>query len=90
MVVILNTLYKNFDTIIASLLKTKNKTINEIQNILQTKKAKNISKHVTGGTKELAIAFRDNKKKPASYDECYNCYKLRQFGKYCLHPNKRF
>ena len=44
-VVVLDMLYNNFYTIIASLLETRNKMINEIQCILQSKKAQNINKY---------------------------------------------
>lgn len=43
-VIVLDTLHDNFDTITASLLETRDKTIDQIQSILQLKKAKNISK----------------------------------------------
>lgn len=40
----LNSLYKNFDTTSASLLEASDKISDQIQSILQFKKARNISK----------------------------------------------
>lgn len=66
----LNSLYKDFDTITASLLETEDKTIDQIWSILQLKEAKNLSKEATENTENLAITFRDKykgaswKKKP--------------------------
>lgn len=59
-VIALNSLNDNFDTITTSLLESRDKTIDQIQSILQLREVKNISKHVTEVTKDLAIAFRDN------------------------------
>lgn len=55
--IILDSLYEDFDTITVSLLETSNKTINQIQNILQSKEAKNLSKRAIEATKDLAMAF---------------------------------
>lgn len=89
-VVAFDTLHEDFDTTAASLMETGDKTIDEIQSILQSKEAKNISKRATGGTSELAMAFRDNKRKAASHEECFNCHELGHFGRDCPHPDKRF
>lgn len=43
-VIALNFLYNNFDTTTLSLLEADNKTIDQIENILQSKEANNISK----------------------------------------------
>ena len=45
---------------INSLLKSENKIINQIQSILQSKKAKSISKQAIRVVKNLAMAFKDN------------------------------
>lgn len=57
--IVLNFLYNNFDTTTTSLLEIGNKTIDKIQSILQSKKAKNLSKRATKATGNLAIVFRD-------------------------------
>ena len=93
-VVALDTLHDDFDTTTASLLETGDKTIDEIHSILQSKEAKNISKRTTGGTGDLAMAFRDNtnsfKRKANSHEECFNCHELGHFGRDCSHPDKMF
>lgn len=61
-------LYEDFDITIAGLLETDNKTIDQIQSILQLKKVKNLSKQAIGSTSNLAIAFRDkNGSKKSEY-----------------------
>ena len=86
-VIALDTLYNNFNTTTASLvLKSGDKTIDQIQSILQSKEAKNISKWATGVTSDLAIAFRDSngpKKKAQKDEECFNYHKLGYFGCDC-------
>lgn len=59
-VIALDTQYNNFDTTTTSLLKTSNKTIDQIQSILQLKEAKTLSKRFTGAVKDIAMVFRDN------------------------------
>lgn len=56
-VIILDSLYDNFDTITISLLETGDKTIDQIQNILQSKEAKNLSKRAIETTRDLTIRF---------------------------------
>lgn len=78
-----------------SFLEIGNKIIDEIQSILQSKKVKNISKHITGGIKDLAIVFKDNtnlfKRKANSHKECFNCHKLGCFFRRDYpHFDKRF
>ena len=76
-----------FDTTTASLLEAGNKTIDQIQSILESKEAKNISKQVNGGIGDLVMTFKDNnntpKRKANSYEECYNFLNLRYFGRDC-------
>lgn len=61
-------LYEDFDITIAGLLEMDNKTIDQIQSILQLKKVKNLSKQAIGSTSNLAIAFRDkNGSKKSEY-----------------------
>ena len=47
-VIALDSLHKDFDTTTANLLETDNMTIDQIQSILQSKEAKNLSKHAIG------------------------------------------
>ena len=91
-VIPLNLLCKDFDTITASILETGHKTINQIESIFQSKKAKNLSKQATGGTENLAIAFKNKsrpKKKANSDNKYYNYYKLGYFRQVCLLPNRK-
>lgn len=91
-VITLSLFHEDFNTTTTSLLETSDKTINQIQNVLQSKKAKNISKKPTGrGTGNFAIVFRDKKfkKKTNSNNNCYNLHKLRDFRKHCFLLDKR-
>ena len=92
-VIALDSLHQDFDTTTASLLETGDKTIDEIQSILQSKEAKNLSKRATGNTGELAMAFRDKgapgKRKATNEYECYNCHKFGHFGRDCFLPDRR-
>lgn len=56
-VIILDSLYEDFDTITVSLLEIGNKTIYQIQNTLKSKEAKNLSKRAIEAIRNLAIAF---------------------------------
>lgn len=85
----LDSLHEDFDTTTASLLEAGDKTIDQIQSILQSKEAKNISKRTTGAVGDLAMAFRDGKRKANSDDEYYNCHKLGHFGRDCSLSDKR-
>lgn len=90
-VIALDTLHDNFDSITASLLEAKDKSIDQIQSILQSREAKNISKQSTGVVADAAMSFRDNqgtKKKAKSNEECYNCHRLGHFGCDCLFPDR--
>lgn len=87
----LNSLHSDFDTTIASLLETSYKMIDQIQSILQSKKAKNLSKQAIKDMSDLAIVFRDKrpKKKTNSDNKYYNCHKLGHFEKDSFLPDKR-
>lgn len=59
-VIAFDSLYKDFDITTTSLLEVGDKKIDQIQSILQSKNAKNISQWaIRGGIDNLAIAFRD-------------------------------
>lgn len=90
-VITFNSLHKNFDTTIASLLETDDKTIDQIQSILQLKEAKNLSKQAIRDIKDLAMVFRDKrpKRKVRSDNEYYNCHKLGHFGRDCFLPDRK-
>lgn len=63
-VIAFNSLYKDVDITTASLLETDNKTIDQIQSILQSKKDKNVSKWATWkGTSNLTMTFKDKRPK---------------------------
>lgn len=82
-VITLDSLYKDFNTTIVSLLETEDKTIDQVQSLLQSKKAKNLSKQVIRNTGDLVILFKDknrdapSKKKANSNNKCFNGHKLR-------------
>lgn len=86
-VIVLDCLHKDFNIRTTSLLKTNNKTIDQIQSILQLKKAKNLGKQAIEATGDLVMAFCNrncNRKREANTDnECYNCYKLGYFSQNC-------
>lgn len=91
-VIALDSLHDDFDTTTASLLETGDKTIDQIQSILQWKEAKLISKRTTGAVGDLAMTFKDNgtlKRKTNSNEECFNCHNLGHFGRDCPLPDKR-
>lgn len=85
----LNSLHKNFDITTISLLKIGNKTIDQIQSILQLKKIKNFFKRAIEVFEDLVIVFQDGKKKANTGNECYNCHKLGYFGQDCPLSNKK-
>lgn len=49
LVIALDSLHNNFDTTTASLLETGDKSVNEIQSILQSKKAKKLANALPEG-----------------------------------------
>lgn len=84
-VIALDLLYQDFDPTITSLLETNEKSIYKIQSILQSKKAKNLSKQAIEVVANLAMAFKDKENAPKirkiiSEDECYNCHNLGHSG----------
>lgn len=85
----LDSLQKDFDITTTSLLETGDKTIDQIQSILQLKEAKNLGKRVTKSIRDLVIAFLDKKKKANTNNKCYNCHKLGHFSQNCPLSDKR-
>lgn len=90
-VIALDSLHKDLNMTIASLLETGDKTIDQIQSILQSKDAKNLSKRAIGDTRDLTMAVRNKRprRNARNNNKCYNCHKLRQFGRDCFLPNRR-
>lgn len=95
-VVIFDSLHYNFNAIIASIQKYKNKTIKEIQWILASTKAKLISKQVIWMIDDLVMAYREwgfgggwiwRKRKVFSTEKCFNYRKLSHFKKNCNRPD---
>ncbi len=68
-VIALDSIHDDFETKTSSLLETGDKTIDEIQQILCSAEAKNLSKRATGVTNDLAMSFRGP---PRGYNERYN------------------
>lgn len=62
-VITFNSLHSDFDATIASLLETSNKMIDQIKSILQSKKAKNLSKQAIKDMSDLTIVFKDKRLK---------------------------
>lgn len=94
-IIAFKSLHQDFDIITANLLKMGNKSINEIQSILQLKEVKNLKKQANGDNGDLAMVFIDkdrgisSKRKINSNNECYDCYKLGYFGRDFFLPNKK-
>ena len=92
-VIALDLIHNDFETKTSSLLKTGDKTIDEIQQILCSAEAKNLSKRATSVTNDLAMSFRrpqrdynsylGGKQKANSDEQCYNYHKLGHFGRDC-------
>lgn len=71
-VIALDTLHDYFDTTIASMLETGNKSIDEIFTIIQSKEAKLKSKRAIGNKGDAAMAFRaPPPKRKATYDDLF-------------------
>lgn len=93
-VIALDSLHDDFNTTTASLFDTGDKTIDQIQSILHSKDAKNISKRKKGAVGDLAMSFRNNnrsqKKKATNGDKYFNCHNLVHFGRDYPIPNKQY
>lgn len=91
-VVALDSLHNNFETTTTSILEQGDKTIDEIQQILASVKAKFISKRATKVTGDLAMMFRrrnSERQKASSDNKCYNYQKYGHFGRDCKLPDQR-
>lgn len=78
--------------IIASLLKTRDKFIDQIQSILQLRKEKKIGKQFIEVIFDIAIVFRDNqrtKKRANNNKKYHNCYKPGHFDCDYFFPNRQ-
>ena len=89
-VMVIDSLHKDFNLITSGLLgQREDKTIDKIQQILFSAKAKFISKQKVGITANLAHMSRNNKpsysqkQKTTLNDESYNCHKIEHFGRDC-------
>lgn len=74
------------------MLERRDKTIDEIQQIFASTKAKFISKRATGVTGDFAMMSKDwnsTKRKANNENKCFNCGKLRHWGKNCTLPDQR-
>lgn len=58
-IIILNSLHKDFDMTTARQLETNDKIINKIYNILQPKEVENLSKQAATAIKNLVMVFCD-------------------------------
>ena len=86
-VMVINSLHKDFDLIISRLLEQKrDKTTDKIQQILSFAKAKFIIEREIDIIADLGYMSRNNnpsynqKQKATLNNKCYNCYKIRHFG----------
>lgn len=81
-VIALNMLYNDFNTTTASMLETRNKSIDEIFTIIQSKEAKYKSKRATENIDDAALAFHaPSPKRKVPYNNlCYNCHQKEHFG----------
>ena len=75
-------------------LETRNKSIDKIQSILQSKETKNMSKRTIGGMGELTMIIKDNinslKRKANSNKKCFNYHKLGHFERDCPYLDKKY
>ncbi len=90
-VIALDTWHNDFDTTIASMLETGDKSIDEIFTIIQSKETKFKNKQSTGNIGDTSMAFRaPPHKRKATYDDlCYNCHQKRHFGRDYNLPDRR-
>lgn len=87
-IIALDFLYNDFETTINRILKSGDKLIDKIQQILVLAKAKFFSKKIIKVTRDFAMIYnkknlRSNKKKTSSKDKCFHYQKLRHWKKDC-------
>lgn len=97
-VIVFDLIYKDLNTKTSSLLETGDKTINKIQQILCSTKAKNLTKQATDVIKDLAMFFRGpqsynnyfgGKQKADSNEQYYNYNRMGHYGRDCNQPDRR-
>lgn len=89
MIITLYLLYKDYDTTIANLLEIGNKTIHQIQSILELKEVKHFGKQVTKYLGNIAKVFQNRKTNQNTIKKCFNCYKCGHFCRDNSLPDKK-
>ncbi len=93
-VVATESMHEDFEHVTSGLLgQGGEKSIDEIQSILSSAEAKFVSKRAVGVTADLTQMSRNSGQKHkaivTSENECFNCHKMRHFGRDCKFPDYR-